>query len=140
GAARPPQHLWRRAVLRPGGEGNRADRLGRVLEPRSRFRAFRPAALPRGQGRPARDGDLHPPCDRSDAGTPVPHRAGSAYPLFLMAGLASMGLRDDIARMMPETPKNPTELRELLSFYADAGVDEALEEEAQDRFAAPRAE
>lgn len=37
--------------------------------------------------------------------------------------------------MTPNTPLDPAQLRDLLSFYADAGVDEALEEEPQDRFA-----
>lgn len=37
--------------------------------------------------------------------------------------------------MMPNTPRDPAHLRDLLSFYADAGADEPLSEEAQDRFA-----
>lgn len=37
--------------------------------------------------------------------------------------------------MTPNTPLDPAQLRDLLSFYADAGVDEALEEEPQNRLA-----
>ena len=37
--------------------------------------------------------------------------------------------------MMHQPPLDPAQLRELLSFYADAGVDEPLCEEPQDRFA-----
>jgi uracil-DNA glycosylase len=37
--------------------------------------------------------------------------------------------------MVPNTPLDPASLRELLAFYADAGADEALLEEAPDRFA-----
>ncbi|WP_309084076.1 uracil-DNA glycosylase [Chelativorans sp.] len=36
---------------------------------------------------------------------------------------------------MPEAPLDPIRLRELLTFYADAGVDEALAEEPINRFA-----
>lgn len=38
--------------------------------------------------------------------------------------------------MISDKLHDPARLRELLSFYADAGVDEALEEEPQNRFAA----
>jgi DNA polymerase len=38
--------------------------------------------------------------------------------------------------MVPDAGKQPWSLRELLHFYADAGADEALAEEAADRFAA----
>lgn len=49
--------------------------------------------------------------------------------------LALKAAADDIAPMTPAPPPDPAELRELLSFYADAGVDEALCEEPQNRFA-----
>ncbi|MCT7376036.1 uracil-DNA glycosylase [Chelativorans salis] len=38
--------------------------------------------------------------------------------------------------MMPI--RDPAQLRDILSFYADAGADEALAEETQDRFAQPK--
>ncbi|MFC6489892.1 uracil-DNA glycosylase, partial [Nitratireductor sp. GCM10026969] len=37
--------------------------------------------------------------------------------------------------MMPDELLDPARLRALLAFYADAGVDTALEEEPQNRFA-----
>ncbi|WP_274424828.1 uracil-DNA glycosylase [Chelativorans sp. YIM 93263] len=37
--------------------------------------------------------------------------------------------------MTPNPPLDPAQLRDLLQFYADAGVDEALEDEPQNRFA-----
>jgi len=42
--------------------------------------------------------------------------------------------------MTSSTPRDPASLRDLLAFYADAGVDAALEEEPQDRLAEPPAQ
>jgi len=41
--------------------------------------------------------------------------------------------------MIPNTPLDPARLRELLAFYTDAGVDDALAEEPLDRFAEAKA-
>lgn len=42
---------------------------------------------------------------------------------------------EDGAAMNPPLPQNPAELHELLAFYMEAGVDEALSEQPVDRFA-----
>src|SRR5262249_36257789 len=122
---RPAEPVWRRAFLRPAAHGWRQHPFGFLQAIQPRFRALRPPALPRRQGRPAEERRLQLPGDGLHPTLAVLYRPGSTHSLLLRL----------VRNFLNDENRLTVELRELLKFYAEAGVDEAIEEVAIDRFA-----
>ena len=125
-----PSTVRRRAVLRPAALGKREHLLGQLRQVQPRLRALRPAALSRRQGRSAgrrrRSASSSPTSPRARNSISSRIRASPPREASTPGGSASFTRFEN---------RLTADIRELLKFYAEAGVDEAIEENPVDRFA-----